>query len=436
MKTFPALSCWTLTSAVLVGAVRFADAATAAALPQEPAGVIETASPPKLGPVTDQPVDAFRLDLLHLAYQAAAAFPAQPPYDKDRASAQELVVLSCLELDQPTLALRFARQIGNWRRGTALADCAHYGALHGDLDGANAHLAAAEKVAEDMKQNPNEQAWRHDSIVVKVARTRAWLGDRQEAERLTAGVDRASGQAFDSGWASSVASRADLIPADRVDAELSALDGVITSASSGEAFNAVSVCIRLYDRFYGDAEIRRKVETRVRTRDSKLPPDLQATNLIQLARIAAAHGDHDAATEQLAEARKYIETSELAGEYRLAFVPAMARVRHLAGDTGAAQGELEQGLATYHEQREGYRSTKRAEILRPFAEAYQAMGEQERARGIYELVVEEGFENPNSRPRAHDISQTCLSMARAAFAPDAKLLARIREIVQGLGAAW
>jgi hypothetical protein len=389
----------------------------------------------ELGPVTDAPIDLYRRDLLHFAYQAAAALPVDP-HAKSRASAQELVVLACLDLEQPTLALKFAKEIGNWRRGTALADCAHYCALHGDLDGAHQHLAAAEKVADATRLDADQQAWRYDSIVMKLARTYAWLGDRHKAEQFAASVDQASGQAFDGGWAASVASRADLVTPEGLDAELSVLDGIITSATSGEAYNAVSVCTRLFDRFYADPVHREKISRRVRTRDSKLPPDLHMAGLMELARIAIQHDDAASAKDLLAEAHRFLEVSELTKEFRLGFTPVMAIVRHQAGDTGAAQGELEVGLEAYHVERETYRGTKRAEILRPFAEACQVMGDTQRASDIYELVVEEGMENPNSRPRAHDISETCVSMARNSFEPGKQLLARIREIVGGLGDPW
>ncbi|MBL8730359.1 MAG: hypothetical protein JNM25_18220 [Planctomycetes bacterium] len=443
---FPSSSCWILTSMVLVGAGCSSDVVAAATQQQpkpvatgEPAPAVPAPhaedSRRELGPVVDAPIDPYRRDLLHLAYQAAAALPVDP-HAKSRASAQELVVLACLDLEQPTLALKFAEEIGNWRRGTALADCAHYCALHGDLDGAARHLAAAEKIAGEIRLDADQQAWRYDSIVMKLARTHAWLGDRQKAEQLAAVVDQTSGQAFDGGWAASVASRADLVTADTLDAELSQLDGIIASATSGEAYNAVSVCTRLFDRFYADAEQREKIARRVRTRDSKLPPDLFTSGLMELARIAIKHDDKAAAKDLLAEARHFLSVSELTKEFRLGFTPLMAIVRFQAGDVGAAQGELEAGLEVYQNERETYRGTKRAKILRPFAEAYQVMGDTQRAGDLYELVVEEGMENPNSRPRAHDISETCLSMARHRFAPDQKLLARIREIVGGLGDPW
>jgi hypothetical protein len=50
--------------------------------------------------------------------------------------------------------------------------------------------------------------------------------------------------------------------------------------------------------------------------------------------------------------------------------------------------------------------------------------------------VEEGVENPNSRPRAEDLSATCRSMALHAVEPDADLWKRMRQIGDGLGPPW
>ncbi len=55
---------------------------------------------------------------------------------------------------------------------------------------------------------------------------------------------------------------------------------------------------------------------------------------------------------------------------------------------------------------------------------------------VYKRAVEEGVENPNSRPRAEDLSATCLSMALHMVEPDAELKNRIRQISEGLGDPW
>jgi hypothetical protein len=87
------------------------------------AGVAQTVAPaPETGDeatvreVEDASIEPFRRELLDLAYAAAATFP-HDPHVKNRGRAIESVVLTCLGLDQPRLALRYNEGISNWRRG-------------------------------------------------------------------------------------------------------------------------------------------------------------------------------------------------------------------------------------------------------------------------------------------------------------------------------
>jgi hypothetical protein len=64
------------------------------------------------------------------------------------------------------------------------------------------------------------------------------------------------------------------------------------------------------------------------------------------------------------------------------------------------------------------------------------MGNISRAIELYKRTIEAGIENPNSRPRAEDLSATCCSMALHNVKPDAELLSRISQIRDGLGDPW
>ena len=78
----------------------------------------------------------------------------------------------------------------------------------------------------------------------------------------------------------------------------------------------------------------------------------------------------------------------------------------------------------------------RAGALRTIAETYQAMGETAAASKTYKQAIEAGIENPNSRPRAEDLSATLCSMAVHGVEPDAGLWTRITDIEAGLGDPW
>ena len=55
---------------------------------------------------------------------------------------------------------------------------------------------------------------------------------------------------------------------------------------------------------------------------------------------------------------------------------------------------------------------------------------------MYKTAVEEGTANPNSRPRAEDLTATCCSMALSAVEPDKELWAKLKQIYEGLGEPW
>jgi len=383
----------------------------------------------------DAPLAEFRRELLQLAFQAASALPMDP-HKKSRGKAQEIVALACLDLDQPTMAREFATHIADWRRGAVLADYAHWMAVHGDAAEAKKYVEFADQIARDVGRDATDQEWRRDTIRNKMARALAAAHDLAEAQKVAATIDPSSGQAFDSGWAATASSRADHVTAEMLDKELSTLDDTLLTAASGQAFNVVAVYVRLYDKFYADEAQRTKIGKRVQTRDSKLPPDMHVSGLVELARVAAKHGDRENAKRLLADVREFLRTTELGLEYTLGLVPVVATVSAKAGELDAAKAELADGLRRYHENRDSFRQTKRAEVLRPFAEGFHAVGDDVQAAEIYELVLEEGVENPNSRPRAHDLSETCVSMARHGFEPNDKLKARIRQILNGLGDPW
>jgi hypothetical protein len=78
----------------------------------------------------------------------------------------------------------------------------------------------------------------------------------------------------------------------------------------------------------------------------------------------------------------------------------------------------------------------RAQPLCAAAEGYAALGDSPKALEVYKRAIEEGSRNPNARPRAEDLAQTCASMARAGVAPDEAAMTQLRAIRAGLGDPW
>ncbi len=380
----------------------------------------------------------FQGTLLELAFNTASALPAFP-HIKNRSRAQEEVVAACLELDQPRRALRYIEQIDNWRRGAGYADFAFYCAQHGDTAEVEHYLSLANKVAEDLARRISDtdddegvesaQDWQRDRIRVKIANTYAWLGQTQKAAQFEAGVvDSESGKV--------AAVKAMFIDADDFDEQIRALDGVVATGNFDRVRNALEACTQLYNRFYQDAERRSLVEEKIKASWKPVPVMVRLELLIALAGFALDHGDQVKALDLVKDAQLVMDGSRWAPEDRIPLMARLAALRHRAGDKDKARSEADAALAMFAAERKNIVDIYRAGALRPLAEAYQSMGDTAAALAVYKGAVEEGVHNPNSRPRAEDLSATCCSMALHWVEPDGSLWARLEEIHSRLGDPW
>jgi hypothetical protein len=375
----------------------------------------------------DQPIAAFQDELLELAFRAACAFPIDP-HIKSRCRAQDEVVAACLQLDQPQRALRFAEQIGNWRRGTAFADLAFYCAKRGDVGDVRHHLERAARVADEVGADPSEQTWRRDRIRAKIASVHALLGETERARQLT--TDLASSEIGRVGAAAAKTLGAELLNA--------RIEGLRADFATGDfelSRNALGTCAELFDRCYADGQRRARLGAMVKTAD-KVPDDLRIDAIARMSEAALRHEDPDQARALVADARKLLDGTHWITEHFMPMAARLAALRHRAGEPQRGRLEADQALARYHERRAEIVDIHRAGALRPLAEAYRAMGDTGAALTVYRLAVEEGVENSNSRPRADDLIATCCSMARHGVEPDAALRARLISICDGLAEPW
>ena len=384
--------------------------------------------------LADQPLAVHRLQLLDLAFEAASALPVHP-HIKNRSRAQEAVVEAALELDQPRRALELVEQIDNWRRGVGYADLAFYCARKGakgevqrylDLAGAIADRTEHELAEEEASAEGGAQSWRRDRIKVKLARAHALLGQDDEAARLEAGVvPSESGKV--------AAAKAMVLDAQAFDAQVAAVELLIATSDLDQVRNALEVCAELFERFYTDAARRAQVEERIKTAGPKLPATIRLEVLMRLVEFALARGDQPKALELVRETKRIMDGAMCE---HIPLVARLAGLRYRAGDVENARKEADAALAKYERERDGIVNIDRAGVLRPLAEAYQAMGDTARALDVYRRAVEEGVVNPNSRPRAEDLSATCRSMALCAVEPDPELWVRLHEIRDALGDPW
>jgi tetratricopeptide (TPR) repeat protein len=373
-------------------------------------------------PLADAALAGFRTELLELAFETAAAIPVRP-HIKSRSRAQEAVVAACLELDQPGRALDCIERIDNWRRGGGYADLALHCARHDRPEDARRFLALAAKCARDTED------WRRDNIHVRMAAAHVWLGEIERAQELESGV-------VDSEAGKVAAIAAERSGEGSYREQLAALEALVALGSFDITRNAMESYTELYRRFYGDGTRRLEVEQRIKASWERLPLFVRVELLMKLARCALDHGDRGEALELVNEAQALFESAAWPLEHRIPLAARLAALRFGAGDAARAREDADAALALFDAEGEQIVNIYRARALRPLAEAYQAFGDAAAALEVYRRAVEEGVGNPNSRPRALDLSATCLSMALHGVEPDAVLRARIRRISEELGPPW
>lgn len=392
--------------------------------------------------LADRPLAAHQLQLLDLAFDVASSMPVHP-HIKNRSRAQEGVVEAALELGQPRRALGYIERIDNWRRGVGYADLAFYCAREGATREVQRYLELAAEVAESASEEnvgeaipssssgdnaPAEtaQSWRRDRINVKIASTHALLGREEQARRLEAGV-------VPSETGKVAAARAMVLDAEEFQKQIDAVELLIATSDLDQVRNALEACAQLFDRFYDDAERRAYVEEKVKVAGPKLPATVRIPVLLELVEFALARDDRAKALELIDDTKRIMDAAMCE---HIPLVARLAGLRHRAGDAETARKETDLALANYERDREEIVNIERAGLLRPVAEAYQEMGDLVAALRVYRKALEEGVVNPNSRPRAEDLSATCASMARHGVEPDAELWARIHEIYAELGDPW
>jgi len=372
--------------------------------------------------LTDTPLAVYQNELLDHAFETAAAIPVKP-HIKDRARAQEKVVETSLELDQPLWALSLIERIDNWRRGSGYCDLAFYCARHGYTGEVQQYLNLAVEVSESAED------WRRDQIRVKIANTYVWLGQTVQTDQFETGVvDSESGKV--------AGVKALIAGEEHFDEQMNALDALIAPGNFDIVENALKACANLFNRFYDDAGRRLLAEEKIKTSWDKLPIFKRVELLTELAGFALDHADQTKALELVNEAQLFMDSAQWRPEHRIPMISELVKLRFRAGNRQKARTDADALLALFDSQRDKIVNIYRAGALRPLAEAYQSMDDTAVALAVYKRAVEEGVENPNSRPRAEDLSATCCSMALHGVEPDAELWIRVRQINDGLGDPW
>ncbi|MFP4579335.1 MAG: hypothetical protein ACLFQ6_01290 [Candidatus Sumerlaeia bacterium] len=378
-------------------------------------GTTSGKSPAKIAP--------YRADLIEMAFEIASAIPLKP-HVKDRSLSQEKVFEASMELGLIDRAKDFAEGIDNWRKGVCYGELAVYYAEREQNEKAQEYLNQAEKQI----MNATEE-WRQDRIRNRIAKTLSILGKDEEAEAFSTDlVDSETGKLH--GYHAAQADVSDF------EKHIQTLDELIAQDNFDIMRNALEAYANLYDRFYSDTERRALVEEKIKASWSKLPFMLRIQLMADLGNTALSHGDSQKAMEMVKSAQALLDEKQWTAEHKIPLMSRVATLRFHAGDADGARDQLDDAMARFQADREKIANVFRAETLLPVIEAYADIDDRAAAIAIAKRTVEEAVENPNSRPRAEDLSAICVALARSSIEPDAVLMDRLQELQRGLGQPW
>jgi len=374
--------------------------------------------------VSDKTLSVFQIKLLDIAFKTASAIPINP-HIKDRSKAQEDVIETCLELGQPKRALTYIEKIENWRRGLCYANLAFYCAKQNYNKEANKYL----KIAEEISKDDHGQEWRNNQIKAIIAKTRTELGQIRQANKIK--NDLANSETDKLAQA-----EAKISPEETFDEHIAVLDGLIETGDYSMITSALKAYTRLYNKFYQDEKQRLLAEDKIKTSWEKVPVFIRIGLLLDLAGFSLEYSDQNKALELVNQAQILMDDSQWRLEHKIGLVAKISELRHKADDVGRAKIDADAVLVLFNDQKSEIVDIYRAQTLQLLGQAYQYMGDTKTALAVYKLAIEESVINPNSRPRAKDLSAICCSMALHAVEPDSELWMRINRISEELGHPW
>lgn len=380
---------------------------------------------PAVASVPDAPAaiaPAERVALLNQSFDIASLIP-EDPHAKDRAKAQEAVALACLDLGMVEQADFLARRIDGWRRGEVLGLAGQRYAAAGNADAARrCALQAADAVRGD-------DSWTGERIMALVAGVHARLGDEAAAAKALSAVPQRQQGTFE-------AARAPVVKDADLDAQADAFDRAFLLQDLDFARGAFDGYCAWLDRVQSDPARRARALRSIDDSIKGFPLDLQVTNLCRVADWLAAHGDVPGARLRIDRAAGVLAATAFQAEDVVPLGMHVARSRVRAGDDAAARADVERLRREYDSKVEGIVNLRRGLSLRALAEGWAMLGERDAALRCWAEALEAGVLNPNSRPRAEDLSATVRSMAVAGVLPTAAMRARIDAIRNGLGDPW
>lgn len=389
----------------------------------------------------DQPIEAYRRDLLELAFDGVSKMPLMP-HIKNRSRAQQKVVDACIELGQLKLAYTDIEQIENWQRWLGYANLAYDYAQQGELDTATQLLEKIQpalRMSDDRRKGrivaatPNPlvdtlEDWRYEAVLSRVAEVKMLVKD--------GGIAKVDADRYGDLNASRINASVALQNADSFQASMLLLDPYLEDPNFEIVHLGLIKMADLFKEYYDQVDLPAFVEKVVEPKTGKMPVFLRIDILDHLAQVALAHDDIDTVDSLTQKMDELVSPLASTPRFQIPEAVKLVRIRYEAGHEDAARSELDALLSGYTEARDRIVNMYRAELLCLMAEEYDHMGDTAKAIDLYSLAVVEGQENPNSRPRADDLNRICCSMAVHGVQPSETLWADLKRMSDALGDPW
>jgi tetratricopeptide (TPR) repeat protein len=370
----------------------------------------------------DKPLVSFQTNLLQTAFDFATMIPAEP-HIKSRSLTQRQVVSALIELECPAQASNWIQHIETWHQGAAYADLAVFFAERNWADLALDSLRHAEQGALSL------DTWHKDRIFSRMAQALEQLGDTQAVARVTSGIDEQE-------TARVHQTRSGRIADEQYQTEIDALKKLLADQKFDLQSQGMQGIAVLYNRFYNSVERRTEMEAALRKTLDEFPPVIKIDLFLKMAQAAVQHGDFTQALSLVRESEELFNATVWRPRFGVPVLADISKAASDAGDPVLSRKLADQAMKTYQDGSAEVINIFKADVLLPVAEAYQIMGDTSTALAVYAQAVESAVENPNSRPRAEDLSAICISMAVNNVEPDEALWKRIKEIQANLGEPW
>ncbi len=354
------------------------------------------------------------------AFRFASAIVSDP---KDRGAAQESVVTELIQAGLLDEAVRRARQIDDWRRGTTLADAATAYAQAGQVATAQGLLKEAEEF------RGRVTGWQNPRIEAHAAAAHASLGETEAATRISSELAANDKQYAGRGVATIAAGRA---RAGDFDGAMGTLAKIDKETDFDITWWRTVGYLNIAKRTELTKTQRRKALDAARTSAAGVDGWKRAEALESIAEEYRLAGDTRVARQCLEEAAALVHAQPDSMSAKSSLLSNLARAWGRLGDKRRA----EEAIAKAEGMIPGLTVTERAPAWAGLAASAAAAGDTVRARGLWDKALDATEALENARPRALSATAVCRSIGRAGQPLDAAHRARLDALLTNLKAPW